>query len=92
MDIISTPRYEDFDITYHSKNPWAHLGMGYSLKNHTKDWSPYLQLENIDPKWMEAVGAPVPTKVAEKGYPSPTEDAKKETWDALTDGSLVATG
>jgi hypothetical protein len=39
---------------------WAHLGMGYSLKNHNKDFSPYLEVKYVDPKWFEAVGAPVP--------------------------------
>lgn len=40
------------------KNPWAHMGMGFCRANLTEgsDLSPYLQLENIDPKWLEAVG------------------------------------
>jgi hypothetical protein len=39
---------------------WAFLGMGYSIKNHVGNLSPYLQVENIDPKWLEAMGSPVP--------------------------------
>ncbi|KAF2421137.1 FAD/NAD(P)-binding domain-containing protein [Tothia fuscella] len=65
MDVIEDPRYEDFDITYHDKNRWAHLGLGYSLKNHGREWSPYLQLENIDPEWARAVGLPVQESVLE---------------------------
>lgn len=32
--------------------------MGFSMANKIKgsDLSPYLQLENIDPQWLEAVG------------------------------------
>ncbi|KAH7381347.1 hypothetical protein DE146DRAFT_704940 [Phaeosphaeria sp. MPI-PUGE-AT-0046c] len=58
-EVIETPRYEDFDITYLHKNPWAHLGMGYAVCNANfpnSDVSPYLCLENIDPKWLKAVG------------------------------------
>lgn len=56
--VISSPRYEDFEITYHHKNPWAMLGLGYVPENRVpgSDVSPYLKLENIDPKWLEAVG------------------------------------
>jgi hypothetical protein len=39
---------------------WAHLGLGYSMKNHAGNLSPYIQVENIDPKWLKAVGSPVP--------------------------------
>ncbi|KAF2741842.1 FAD/NAD(P)-binding domain-containing protein [Sporormia fimetaria CBS 119925] len=57
-EVIRAPRYEDFDITYLHKNPWAHLGMGFARANVEKgaDLSPYLQLENIDPKWLTAIG------------------------------------
>jgi len=56
--VIGDPRYEDFEIKYHYKNPWAHLGLGYAMENRKTeggDWSPYLKMENIDPKWLEAV-------------------------------------
>lgn len=58
-EVIATPRYEDFDIEYMHKNPWAHLGMEYAMCNAKfpdGDLSPYLQLENIDPKWLKAIG------------------------------------
>jgi cation diffusion facilitator CzcD-associated flavoprotein CzcO len=61
-EVIETPRYEDFEIEYMHKNPWAHLGMGYAMCNAkfpNSDISPYLQLENIDPKWLKAVGCEV---------------------------------
>jgi hypothetical protein len=92
MDIITSPRYEDFDLTYHTKNLWAHLGMGYSVRNREKqDWSPYLGLQYCDPKWMKAVGAPVPGQLkrkAENGIPSPIETDLNGSWEALTDGSI----
>lgn len=59
IEIIETPRYEDFDIEYMHKNPWAHLGMGYAVCNvkfPNSDISPYLQVENIDPQWLKAIG------------------------------------
>lgn len=31
QQVIEKPRYEDFNITYHTKNPWAHLGLGKRL-------------------------------------------------------------
>lgn len=57
-EIVETPRYEDFHIEYLHKNPWAHLGMGFCKSNLEEgvDLSPYLQLENIDPKWLKAIG------------------------------------
>jgi hypothetical protein len=93
MDIIRSPRYEDFDLTYHNKNLWAHLGMGFSLGNREKqDWSPYLALENCDPKWMQAVGAPVPATSQKKRKiddSSRLDDADNlVSWEGLTDGSI----
>ncbi|KAK7181161.1 hypothetical protein DPSP01_010617 [Paraphaeosphaeria sporulosa] len=57
-EVIEAPRYEDFHIEYLHKNPWAHMGMGFCMANTVEgsDLSPYLQLENIDPKWLKAVG------------------------------------
>jgi hypothetical protein len=93
MDIITSPRYEDFEITYHNKNPWAFLGMGHSLKNRDKkDWSPYLALENCDPKWQAAVGAPVSSTGQKKRKMDDKsnlgDDDKMVSWDGLTDGSI----
>ncbi|KAF2472585.1 FAD/NAD(P)-binding domain-containing protein [Lindgomyces ingoldianus] len=67
IELIETPRYEDFDIQYLHKNPWAHLGMGYSKLNLVpgSDLSPYLQVQNIDPKWLKAIGYEGPTKEVE---------------------------
>lgn len=60
MDVINTPRYEDFELSYHDKNPWAHLGIGYSVNNHNGNFSPYLAENFIDPKWQKAIGGPAP--------------------------------
>ena len=55
QQVIEQPRYEDFDIQYNDKNVWAHLGMGWTKENRAgpqeADVSPYLSLNNIDPKW-----------------------------------------
>lgn len=68
VEVIQSPRYEDFEIEYQHKNPWAHLGLGYALSNTKEgaDLSPYLQLENIDPKWLEAIGYEDAAKVVEE--------------------------
>ncbi|KAH7070063.1 hypothetical protein FB567DRAFT_218995 [Paraphoma chrysanthemicola] len=68
-EAIETPRWEDFDIKYMHKNPWAHLGMGYAQCNvdfPNADVSPYLSLENIDPKWLKAVGYTGPALEVQK--------------------------
>ncbi|KAH6259915.1 hypothetical protein HBI42_095670 [Parastagonospora nodorum] len=68
-EVIATPRYEDFEIQYLNKNPWAHLGMGFAKCNVTypeADVSPYLALENIDPKWLKAIGYEGPALEVEK--------------------------
>lgn len=63
QSLISTPRYEDFSISYHSSNPFAFLGMGWTVPERlgpqTADCSPYLTLDNIDPKWFAASGGDV---------------------------------
>ncbi|KAK3633928.1 hypothetical protein LTR56_015538 [Elasticomyces elasticus] len=60
QQVIERPRYEDFHIEYFDKNPWAHLGMGWTLEARAgpanADCSPYLNINNIDPKWYEANG------------------------------------
>lgn len=50
------------------KNPWAHLGMGYTMADVTEgaDVSPYLQVENIDPKWLQAIGYKGPVEEVEE--------------------------
>jgi hypothetical protein len=63
MKLIGVPRYEDFEIQRFGKNPWEFLGLGFTIENrlgHEKaDCSPYLSVENIDPKWWEANGGNV---------------------------------
>jgi hypothetical protein len=69
MEILKTPRYEDFEISYLNKNPWAHLGMGFAKCNvefPNADVSPYLALENIDPKWLKAIGYEGPAVEVQK--------------------------
>lgn len=81
-EVIATPRYEDFDIEYQHKNRWAHLGMGYAVCNKKfpeTDVSPYLQVENIDPKWLEAIGY--------KGPATQVEQIRQEKTHTETDGS-----
>lgn len=63
MDVIEASRYEGFELSYHDKNPWAHLGMGYSVNNYNENFSPYLA-EFIDPKWLKATGSPAPASQA----------------------------
>lgn len=86
-EVIATPRYEDFEIEYQHKNPWAHLGMGYAMCNAKypdSDPSPYLQLENIDPKWLEAIGYKKPAQQVEQARLEKTHTAT----DGTTDSSL----
>jgi hypothetical protein len=56
QQVIERPRYEDFEIHYFEKNPWAHLGMGWTVQDRKgpkeADVSPYLNLNHIDPKWF----------------------------------------
>ncbi|KAH0844333.1 putative sterigmatocystin biosynthesis monooxygenase stcW [Fonsecaea pedrosoi] len=45
LELMSSPRYEDFDINYWSRNMWAWLGNGYSLRDlDDSDKSWYLGL------------------------------------------------
>jgi hypothetical protein len=72
-EVIATPRYEDFEISYLNKNPWAHLGMGYAQCNveyPNSDVCPYLSLENIDPKWLKAIGYEGPALEVDKARPA----------------------
>lgn len=81
-EVIASPRYEDFEIEYQHKNPWAHLGMGYAVCNKKypdSDVSPYLQLENIDPKWLKAIGY--------EGPAGEVQQTREEKTHVRTDGS-----
>ena len=59
QQVIEQPRYEDFDLAYFDNNPWAHLGMGWTVQDRLgpkqADMCPYLSLDNIDPKWYVRV-------------------------------------
>jgi len=63
MKLLGVPRYEDFDIQRFGKNPWEFLGLGWTVENRLgpekADCSPYLCLDNMDPKWYEASGGNV---------------------------------
>lgn len=46
---------------YKDKNPWAHLGVEWTVENRLgeaggADNSPYLKLNNVDPRWHAAIG------------------------------------
>ena len=60
MEAIKQPRYEDFEITHlgpAKKNRWAFLGMGTVPALVEKgDVSPYLNVNELDPAWMKAMG------------------------------------
>jgi hypothetical protein len=63
MKLLGVPRYEDFEISHFGKNPWEFLGLGWTVENRLgpekADCSPYLCVENVDPKWYEACGGNV---------------------------------
>lgn len=73
MKLLGVPRYEDFEIQRFGKNMWAFLGLGFTVENRLgpekADCSPYLSVENIDPKWWAANGGSVEDlkKVAKEG-------------------------
>ncbi|KAJ9621048.1 hypothetical protein H2204_012029 [Knufia peltigerae] len=54
MQTIRSPRYEDYHITYHAKNQWAHLGLGFTMEDRDPEAStaPYLTADAIDDRWM----------------------------------------
>ena len=60
IELIKEPRWEDYEITYQNKkNMWSFLGMGRAMADVTPgaDHSPYLSVENIDPKWTASYQA-----------------------------------
>ncbi|PPJ56015.1 hypothetical protein CBER1_03410 [Cercospora berteroae] len=78
QQVIEKPRYEDFQIDYFDSNPWAHLGMGWTVEDRLgpkkADVSPYLCKENIDPRWFAAIGGDVNALRTEKVATSPVKD------------------
>ena len=73
---------------------WAHLGMGYSMKNMNGNFAPYLQTRAIDPAWLQAIGStvPDPNYVAPIGLWRPHElpEEEKVTPKEEEKGPLVA--
>lgn len=53
--VIQHPRYEDFEIRYFARNPWKHLGMGWTPEDRrgpkAADLAPHLSLAGQDPQW-----------------------------------------
>ncbi|KAK5944688.1 hypothetical protein PMZ80_001888 [Knufia obscura] len=82
IEAIKQPRYEDFEIEYlgpAKKNPWAFMGMGFVRELIEKsDVSPYISVDNIDPKWMKANNINT-----DKVLESKVERIKKE-WEGKT--------
>ncbi|KAH6985121.1 hypothetical protein EDB80DRAFT_767984 [Ilyonectria destructans] len=56
-DAIEDPRWEDMEIKYHSRNRFQYLGYGYAPVDLATapdaDRTPYLKLENLDPRFYE---------------------------------------
>jgi hypothetical protein len=45
MELIATPRYEDYEIEYNSTNQWSWLGNGFSTRdNDGRDITWYMGL------------------------------------------------
>ncbi|KAK9426799.1 putative FAD-binding monooxygenase moxY [Seiridium unicorne] len=57
--VVERPRYEDFDIRYFNRNPWAHLGMGWTVEDRQgpkeADLAQHLSVANLDPTWRAAI-------------------------------------
>jgi hydroxyversicolorone monooxygenase len=81
VEVLKIPRWEDYDIDYMHQNPWAALGMGRTFLDKAQDkslvdMSPYIQLENIDPEWLKAIGFKQDTA-------DPQEDSANEPMTSL---------
>jgi hypothetical protein len=66
--------------------------MGYSMKNLNNNFSPYIQVSNIDPKWLKAVGSPVPNpdQFTPIGAWRPHEIAEEKKIVPAKEGPLTA--
>lgn len=57
FELLDAPRYEDFDIRYTSKNQWAFLGNGFSLREFdgrdTTYWMGLLGGQDRQPEYDE---------------------------------------
>ncbi len=95
MEAIKTPRWEDYEIQYlgpAKENPWAYLGMGTVPALVQKgDVSPYLNVEHLDPKWMEAAHIDAQkiyeTRMAE--LRSKYEEQQKKSRNSVEKASVV---
>lgn len=60
VEALQSPRWEDFEYAYLNKNPFAYMGMGRTMEDITEnaDFSPYLNSDAMDPRWLKAVGSP----------------------------------
>jgi hypothetical protein len=61
MKAIKSPRWEDMDMRWHGSkefgNEWAWLGTGSTVEiAGGLDVSPYLNVREIDPMWLDAIG------------------------------------
>ncbi|KAB8242375.1 hypothetical protein BDV35DRAFT_396855 [Aspergillus flavus] len=91
QQVIDQPRYEDFDIRSFHENPWACLGMGWTIQDRKgpkeADVSPHLGLQEIDPKWYEEVGGnPRILQEQVEGYGSPIPlygRKESKSWSAI---------
>lgn len=48
MEALASPRWEDFDITYRTKNRFAYLGNGFSQTELTPDIDPVFYIRERD--------------------------------------------
>ncbi|EAT77330.1 hypothetical protein SNOG_15397 [Parastagonospora nodorum SN15] len=76
-DVVSSPRWEDWEITY--KNPhnmWAYLGLGFTKteRDPKADKAPYLTVDCLDPAFYNLASTPL-----FEGKPPTAEEARKRS-------------
>ena len=61
-EVISSPRYEDFDIKSNDKNPFAYFGKGWALDDRRPgaDHCSYISVDKVDPQWLRAIASESP--------------------------------
>jgi len=78
MELIDTPRYEDYEIKYHSINRWAFLGNGWSVRDYNgRDITWFWGLVDNEDKKQEYVLEWAPGDNTAQG--SDPSDEKKAT-------------
>lgn len=59
FDLMSSPRYEDYDFSYVSSNQWAFLGNGFSAREFdgrdTTYWMGLLNDQDAEPVYNEEI-------------------------------------